>query len=64
MLGKIEGRKRREQKRMKWLDGITDLIRLDGQEFERAPGAGDGEGSLVYYSAWGRKELDTNQQLN
>ena len=26
MLGKIEGRKRREQKRMKWLDGITDLI--------------------------------------
>ena len=26
MLGKIEGRKRREQKRMKWLDGIIDLI--------------------------------------
>ena len=26
MLGKIEGRKRREQKRMKWLDGITDLM--------------------------------------
>ena len=25
MLGKIEGRKRRQQ-RMKWLDGITDLI--------------------------------------
>ena len=26
MLGKIEGRKRREQKRMKWLNGITDLM--------------------------------------
>ena len=26
ILGKIEGRKRREQKRMKWLDGIIDLI--------------------------------------
>ena len=26
MLGKIEGRKRRGRKRMKWLDGITDLI--------------------------------------
>ena len=26
MLGKIEGRRRRGQKRMRWLDGITDLI--------------------------------------
>ena len=26
MLGKIEGRKRRGQKRMRWLDGITDLM--------------------------------------
>ena len=26
MLGKIEGRKRREQQRMRWLDGITDSM--------------------------------------
>ena len=26
MLGKIEGRKRRVQQRMKWLDGITDSM--------------------------------------
>ena len=26
MLGKIEGRKRREQQRMRWLDGITDTM--------------------------------------
>ena len=26
MLGKIEGRRRRGQQRMRWLDGITDLI--------------------------------------
>ena len=26
MLGKIEGRKRRERKRMRWLDGITDSM--------------------------------------
>ena len=26
MLGKIEGRKRRGQKRMRWLDGITDSM--------------------------------------
>ena len=26
MLGKIEGRRRRGQQRMRWLDGITDLV--------------------------------------
>ena len=26
MLGKIEGRRRREQQRMRWLDGITDSV--------------------------------------
>ena len=26
MLGKIEGRRRREQQRMRWLDGITDVM--------------------------------------
>ena len=26
MLGRIEGRRRRGQQRMRWLDGITDLI--------------------------------------
>ena len=26
MLGKIEGRRRRGQRRMKWLDGITDSL--------------------------------------
>ena len=26
MLGKIEGRRRRGQQRMRWLDGITDAV--------------------------------------
>ena len=26
MMGKIEGRRRRGQQRMRWLDGITDMI--------------------------------------
>ena len=26
MLGKIEGKRRRGQQRMRWLDGITDLM--------------------------------------
>ena len=28
MLGKIEGRRRRGQQRMRWLDGITNLINM------------------------------------
>ena len=28
MLGKIEGRRRRGQQRMKWLDGITDVMHI------------------------------------
>ena len=29
MLGKIEGRRRRGQQRMRWLDGITDLMNMN-----------------------------------
>ena len=32
--------------------------RLDGQEFEQAPGDGGKQGSLVCCSPWGHKELD------
>ena len=32
--------------------------RLNGHEFEQALEIGDGQGSLVCFSAWGRKELD------
>ena len=28
MLGKIEGRRRRGQQRMRWLDGITDSMEI------------------------------------
>ena len=38
--------------------------RLDGHEFEQAPGLGDGQGSLVCCGPWGCKELDTNERLN
>ena len=37
---------------------------LDGHEFEQALGVGDGQGSLVGCSSWGRKESDTTEQLN
>ena len=38
--------------------------RRSGHEFEQAPGAGEGQGSLVCCSPWGLKELDTTQWLN
>jgi len=37
---------------------------LDGHEFEQAPGAGDGHGSLVCCNPWGRKESDMTGWLN
>ena len=33
MLGKIEGRRRRGQQRMRWLDGITDSMDMSYSEF-------------------------------
>ena len=37
---------------------------LDGHEFEQALGVGDGQGGLACCGPWGRKELDTTEQLN
>ena len=37
---------------------------LNGQEFEQAPGVGDGQGSPACCSAWGHEESDTTEQLN
>ena len=38
--------------------------RLSGLEFEQTSGDGEGQGSLVCCKPWGRKELDTTEQLN
>ena len=37
---------------------------LNGHEFKQALGDGEGQGSLVCYSPWDHKELDTTEQLN
>ena len=49
-LWKIEGRRRREQQRMRWLDFITQWtwVGLNGHEFEQAPEVGAaGEPGMV-----------------
>ena len=37
---------------------------LDEHEFEQTPEVGDGQGSLICCSPWGRKELDMTDWLN
>ena len=61
MLGKIEGRRRRGQQRMRWLDGSTD--RMD-MSLNRVLRVGDGQGSLACCSPQGHRESDTTEQLN
>ena len=59
MLGKIEGRRRRGPQRMRWLDGITDLMDVS---LSKLWGVSDGQGGLACCHPWGRRESDTTEQ--
>ena len=59
MLGKIEG-KRRGQQRMRWLDGITNSMNMSLNKLQETVE----DGSLACCSPWGHKESDTAEQLN
>ena len=53
-----------EEKRMTEDEMAGWHHRLNGHEFEQAPGVGDGQGGLACCSSWGCKDLDMTEQLN
>ena len=60
MLGKIEGRRRRGQQRMRWLDDISDSMDMSLSKLQ-----GSKEwGNLGCCSPWGCKESDMTERLN
>ena len=62
MVGKIEGRRRTGQQRMRWLDGTTNSMHMNLSKLWEL--VGDEQGGLACCSPWGHKESDKTEWLN
>ena len=60
-LGKNEGRRRRGQQRMRWLDGITNLMDMSLSKLWEMV---KGQGSLACCISWVHKKSDMTKWLN